>query len=192
MFPCRLITEDCRSRGLACIMSSRSWRKCSLYHHDRAHRAPHARHCPNPPHFHLIPCSCAHLAGSLSSTALICHCPLRRHVSRGDQPDQGASCRRRARPSSHCSHRSFRTVTRCICGFPGAERGIGAEQPRHRREHCKGSAARCLPEQLELLRPACRAHQGLQRRASLPGRPLVVHGIAVTAAILIYGPLWLT
>jgi hypothetical protein len=128
-------------------------------------------------------CSSARLRRSHRQDLKLSHnvCPHGRLAS------QGASCRHPLHAPTHGAHGPLRTSPRCLHSVPGAERVAGAAQPRHRRGHRPRGDARCLPEQLELLRPARRAHQGLQRRAALPGRTLAVYGLAAAAAVLVHG-----
>jgi len=114
------------------------------------------------------------------------------HRRHGAQPNEGASCCGHHHPPTARTHWSFRTGTQCILGIPGAERGIGAGQSGHSRGYCERGAARCLPKQLELLRPTRRAHKGLQRRAPVPSSTFAVYGIAAAAAILVHGFIWVT
>ena len=76
-----------------------------------------------------------------------------------------------------------------ILGFPGTKRGSGPDQPRHRRERCKGGPARCLPQQPVLLRSARRPHKGFQCLAAVPGLARLLPGLSANTSLRFPCPL---
>jgi hypothetical protein len=86
---------------------------------------------------------------------------------------------------------------RCLCSsdrhihlVPAAERRSGPLQPGNGGEHCPGSAARCLLEQLHLHGPEGGPHQGFQHLTIVPSVARILHRIARPASIPVCRPLW--
>ena len=174
-------------RGLASIMSSGNWRKCSRYHHCPATATHHSN--PQLPAAISSPLS----AGPSSPTGRfsldIDIYSRHGYPAAAQQPGAGTGCGRHPLTASRSQHRSIRTLPQRIRCLSRSERGIGSQQPRHSREHCTRGPARCFSEQLQLFRPARRAHKGLQRCPALPGCTLAVYGIASHASVLVHGSL---
>lgn len=187
-------THRRRRHLLACLIGSSASRFMALAPTALPRKSSNASPAPHlhPPLAPLCPTRAVSIpiGASLPSTTVAQPLPFapprsvsQRHGARTEAATAAGHSRH------HLPQRRLCTVPRCLRRLPRAERGPRPVQPGHRREHRQGGAARCLPKQPELLRPARRAHKGLQRRAHVPDIAFAVHGLADAAALRLHSPL---